>query len=164
MHCFGGKSRSASFVCAFLMSSFGWSFDDAYATLKVARPIVEINAGFECQLRAYGAANCDVYIAQQLLLRTRIRCLRQQRGIGITGTSAQASKSLNSNNNYANNSSGSASAGAKESAVEGIAVGNSNSGAHNNTMEVDSEHSTITTNITNRGEKPCLLSYMCWNI
>lgn len=34
---------------------------------------MEINLGFECQLRAYYAANFDVYLAQQLLLRTRIR-------------------------------------------------------------------------------------------
>lgn len=79
VHCFGGKSRSAAFVCAYIMSSLGWSFDEAYATVKAARPIVEINAGFECQLRAYHAANCDVYLAQQLLLRVRIRSLRRQR-------------------------------------------------------------------------------------
>ncbi len=55
------------------MSSQSWSFDQAYSVIKVARPAVEINLGFECQLRAYHAGNFDVYLAQQILLRTRIR-------------------------------------------------------------------------------------------
>lgn len=86
VHCFGGKSRSAAFVCAYIMSSLGWSFDEAYSTVRAARSIVDINAGFECQLRAYHAANCDVYVAQQLLLRTRVRALYKQRGLGMLGT------------------------------------------------------------------------------
>ena len=36
---------------------------------------MEVNAGFECQLRAYAVANYDVYVAQQVLLRRRIRDL-----------------------------------------------------------------------------------------
>lgn len=83
VHCFGGKSRSAAFVSAYIMSSMGWSFDEAYNLVKAARPIVEINAGFECQLRAYHAANCDVYLAQQLLLRTRVRALLRQRELNM---------------------------------------------------------------------------------
>jgi hypothetical protein len=57
------------------MSSNNWTFDEAYNLIKVVRPSADINAGFESQLRAYAAANYDVYIAQQLLLRTRIRDL-----------------------------------------------------------------------------------------
>jgi hypothetical protein len=92
VHCFGGKSRSAAFVCAYMMSSMNWTFDEAYSTLKIARPIVEINAGFESQLRAYHAAGCDVYVAQQLLLRTRIRALHKQRLQG-PGTGMAEAKS-----------------------------------------------------------------------
>lgn len=73
VHCFGGKSRSPAFIAAYLMSSRSWTFDEAYNVIKAARPAVEINLGFECQLRAYHAGNFDVYLAQQLLLRTRIR-------------------------------------------------------------------------------------------
>lgn len=80
MHCFGGKSRSPAFIAAYLMSSYSWSFDQAYSLIKKARPIIEINTGFECQLRAYGIAGYDVYKAQQVLLRTRIRELHFQRG------------------------------------------------------------------------------------
>jgi hypothetical protein len=83
VHCFGGKSRSAAFVCAYIMSSLNCAFDEAYSTLKSARPIVEINAGFECQLRAYHAANCDVYLAQQLLLRIRIRAMYKQHQMAL---------------------------------------------------------------------------------
>ena len=84
------------------MSSFNWHFDAAYTAVKKARlahhihtyirtysitylyaifdrPIIEINAGFECQLRAYAVANYDVYVAQQVLLRRRIRDLHQVR-------------------------------------------------------------------------------------
>lgn len=80
VHCFGGKSRSPAFIAAYLMSSYHYTFDQAYEIIKTARPSADINIGFECQLRAYGAANCDVYVAQQLLLRARIRDLHLIRG------------------------------------------------------------------------------------
>lgn len=80
VHCFGGKSRSPAFICAYLMSTCHWTFDQAYTIVKQARPSVDINIGFECQLRAYEAAQYDVYIAQQLLLRARIRDLHLLRG------------------------------------------------------------------------------------
>lgn len=80
VHCFGGKSRSPAFIAAYLMSSSGVSFDEANRVLKSARPAVDINLGFEYQLRAYAAAKYDVYVAQQLLLRARIRELHLLRG------------------------------------------------------------------------------------
>ena len=80
VHCFGGKSRSPAFIAAYLMSSRSWTFDEAYNMIKAARPTVDINTGFERQLRAYGAAHYDVYLAQQLLLRSRIRALQSLRG------------------------------------------------------------------------------------
>lgn len=80
VHCFGGKSRSPAFIAAYLMSSCNWGFDEAYRVIKSARPAVEINLGFEYQLRAYAAAKYDVYIAQQLILRARIRELHFLRG------------------------------------------------------------------------------------
>ena len=83
VHCFGGKSRSPAFIAAYLMSSRGWSFDEAYNVIKQARPVIDINPGFECQLRAYAAAHCDVYVAQQLLLRTRVRELQLLRGDAV---------------------------------------------------------------------------------
>eukprot|EP01039_Chlorochromonas_danica_P000830 gene830-903_t len=80
VHCFGGKSRSPAFIAAYLMSCYHWTFDEAFRTIKSARPSIEINLGFEYQLRAYAAAKYDVYIAQQLLLRARIRELHFLRG------------------------------------------------------------------------------------
>lgn len=73
VHCFGGKSRSPAFIVAYLMSCYNMAFDEAYNCVKAVRPAAEINLGFECQLRAYSLAGYDVYAAQQLLLRTRIR-------------------------------------------------------------------------------------------
>lgn len=69
-----------------MMSSLSISFDEAYSILKAIRPIVDINSGFEYQLRAYYIAKCDVYLAQQLLLRCRIRNIYKLR---IEQTQAQ---------------------------------------------------------------------------
>jgi hypothetical protein len=80
IHCFGGRSRSAGFVCAYLMSSRGWSLDKALEVVTAARPVAQINRGFDRQLRAYMETNYDVYASQQLLLRNRINSLQQVRG------------------------------------------------------------------------------------
>lgn len=73
VHCFGGRSRSAAFITAYLMSSRRLSFDAVLAQLKAVRPVVSINRGFELQLRSYFDANFDVYVAQQLMLRARMK-------------------------------------------------------------------------------------------
>ena len=80
IHCFGGRSRSAAFVAAFLMSSRGLDFDRAMAVITAVRPVASVNKGFERQLRAYGQVGYDVYAAQQVLLRNRIRGLHELRG------------------------------------------------------------------------------------
>lgn len=85
VHCYGGRSRSAAFICAFLMSSYGWPYERALETIQSARPITSINAGFEAQLRAYIYSNYDVYVAQQVLLLGRVRALQKYRA--IRGTS-----------------------------------------------------------------------------
>lgn len=73
VHCFGGRSRSAAFITAYLMSSRRLSFEAVISQLKSVRPVVSINRGFEMQLRSYFDANFDVYVAQQLMLRSRMR-------------------------------------------------------------------------------------------
>ena len=57
------------------MSSTRMDFDSTLALIRKARPVVNINRGFEAQLRAYSQSNYDVYVAQQILLRGRIRTL-----------------------------------------------------------------------------------------
>ena len=37
IHKIAGKSRSAAFITAYLMSSFNWHFDAAYSAVKKAR-------------------------------------------------------------------------------------------------------------------------------
>ncbi|CAM9644973.1 unnamed protein product, partial [Choristocarpus tenellus] len=69
VHCAAGKSRSAAFVVGFLLSTQGCPYEQAYATVKQARPIVCINRGFEQQLRAYCATQCDVFASHQMMLR-----------------------------------------------------------------------------------------------
>eukprot|EP00945_MAST-04E_sp_MAST-4E-sp1_P002796 g2796.t1 len=72
VHCKGGRSRSAAFVCAFLMSTMSLGFDDAYKMVKRKRSVVSCNKGFELQLNAYGTAGWDVYRAHQALLRQHL--------------------------------------------------------------------------------------------
>lgn len=85
VHCMGGRSRSAAFICAYLMSSHGLSYEESVARLKMHRPVVNINRGFEKQLRAYSMTNFDVYAAHQVLLRQRIRSLHLRRAEHMLG-------------------------------------------------------------------------------
>ena len=81
VHCYGGRSRSAALVCAFLMSSLGWTYDCALSVIQAGRPVASINSGFEAQLKAYAHAKYDVYVAQQVLLRGRVLALQSYRAI-----------------------------------------------------------------------------------
>jgi len=72
VHCAGGRSRSAAFSMAFLMSTQGLGYDEAFLAVQRARPVVAVNLGFQLQLRAYAAARCDVHLAHQLILHKRI--------------------------------------------------------------------------------------------
>eukprot|EP00602_Paraphysomonas_sp_CaronLab_P007957 CAMPEP_0185035108 /NCGR_PEP_ID=MMETSP1103-20130426/25857_1 /TAXON_ID=36769 /ORGANISM="Paraphysomonas bandaiensis, Strain Caron Lab Isolate" /LENGTH=709 /DNA_ID=CAMNT_0027572037 /DNA_START=248 /DNA_END=2377 /DNA_ORIENTATION=- len=81
VHCYGGRSRSAALVTAFLMSSLNWSYAKCLACIQTSRPMACINPGFEAQLKAYYHASCDVYIAQQVLLQGRVRALQSYRAI-----------------------------------------------------------------------------------
>lgn len=72
MHCAGGRSRSAALVAAFLMSSYGLSCTQALEQCRAARPLVNVNIGFQLQLLAFGASGCDVHAAHQILLHKRL--------------------------------------------------------------------------------------------
>jgi len=69
VHCKGGRSRSAAFISAFIMSTRRLLFDEAFQMVKSKRPIVNVNKGFEQQLIAYGRSEWDVYGAHQFLLK-----------------------------------------------------------------------------------------------
>lgn len=81
VHCYGGRSRSAALIAAFLMSSCGCSYQSALQRIQAVRSVAHINKGFEIQLKAYAHANYDVYIAQQVLLQGRVRALQSYRAI-----------------------------------------------------------------------------------
>jgi len=53
VHCFAGKSRSASFVIAYLMHYHKMNYIDAFRHVQTHRAIVEPNLGFELQLCAF---------------------------------------------------------------------------------------------------------------
>lgn len=51
IHCYAGVSRSVSFVIIYLMFTHLTPFDTTYDYIKSLRPFVNINQGFEAQLR-----------------------------------------------------------------------------------------------------------------
>lgn len=51
VHCFAGKSRSASFVIAYIMMTQQKPYIEALKYVQERRPVVEPNFGFECQLK-----------------------------------------------------------------------------------------------------------------
>ncbi|PHT94908.1 Dual specificity protein phosphatase 1 [Capsicum chinense] len=53
VHCFAGKSRSATIVIAYLMKKHAMSHNEAYQLVKSKRPVVSPNAGFVAQLENY---------------------------------------------------------------------------------------------------------------
>jgi len=50
VHCFAGKSRSASFVIAYLMEFQNMNYVDAFKHVQTHRAVVEPNLGFQLQL------------------------------------------------------------------------------------------------------------------
>mmetsp|Transcript_35927 Transcript_35927/g.49864 ORF Transcript_35927/g.49864 Transcript_35927/m.49864 type:complete len:240 (-) Transcript_35927:234-953(-) len=53
VHCYAGKSRSASIVLAWLMQCRGVTLDQALALAQSKRPVIQPNLGFMCQLREF---------------------------------------------------------------------------------------------------------------
>ena len=53
VHCFAGKSRSASIVIGWLMKNEKMSYENALQYVRNYRPCVEPNLGFCCQLKKY---------------------------------------------------------------------------------------------------------------
>lgn len=51
IHCTAGRSRSVSFLIAYIMIMYKMSFDDAFHLVKEHRPEVRINSGFIHQLQ-----------------------------------------------------------------------------------------------------------------
>lgn len=79
VHCYGGRSRSAALIAAFLMSSMNATYEQVIPMILRARPMTAINSGFQRSLKAYGASGCDVYRAQQILLKQRIQEFKKYR-------------------------------------------------------------------------------------
>ncbi|XP_054426399.1 dual specificity phosphatase 28 [Pteronotus mesoamericanus] len=56
VYCKNGRSRSAAVCTAYLMRHRGLSLEQAFQTVKSARPVAEPNPGFWSQLREYEEA------------------------------------------------------------------------------------------------------------
>ncbi|NWW94983.1 DUS28 phosphatase, partial [Rhynochetos jubatus] len=53
VYCKNGRSRSAAICTAYLMRHRQLPLQDAFETVKAARPVADPNAGFWCQLQRY---------------------------------------------------------------------------------------------------------------
>ena len=51
VHCFAGKSRSASVIIGYLMKYHNMRFEEAFTYVKHIRPSIDPNIGFYCQLQ-----------------------------------------------------------------------------------------------------------------
>lgn len=51
VHCYQGKSRSAAVCCAYLITHYGLTYDDALAAIRTVRPTAAPNSHFERILR-----------------------------------------------------------------------------------------------------------------
>jgi atypical dual specificity phosphatase len=72
IHCSMGISRSATIVCAYLISKYHYSFQDALGFLKARRSIVDPNDGFRLQLEVYAKRKSRSY--HRNLLMHALRC------------------------------------------------------------------------------------------
>lgn len=80
------------------------NYEESYEIIKKVRPNVEINLGFEIQLRAYYSSGCDVYLAQQLLLKLKAKNLLPMR---LSCQSYIQNEAKNNDNNNSSNSNSS---------------------------------------------------------
>ncbi|CAK94672.1 unnamed protein product (macronuclear) [Paramecium tetraurelia] len=53
VHCFAGKSRSTTFIIAYLIKNHKMTVNDALELVKTKRPIAQPNTGFMKQLQQY---------------------------------------------------------------------------------------------------------------
>ncbi|XP_023259828.1 dual specificity protein phosphatase 12 [Seriola lalandi dorsalis] len=72
VHCQAGRSRSATIVTAYLMKRHQLGFTEAYDRLKSVKQDVQVNTGFEEQLRLYEAMNCEVDSSSPLYKQYRL--------------------------------------------------------------------------------------------
>nr|XP_018629364.1 dual specificity protein phosphatase 1-like isoform X3 [Nicotiana tomentosiformis] len=80
VHCFAGKSRSATIVIAYLMKKHGMSLSEAFQLVKSKRPVISPNAGFMIQLQNYDKALKDIFgLVNPLLDDTRVKSLELTR-------------------------------------------------------------------------------------
>jgi len=53
VHCFAGLSRGPTIIIAYLIRKRKYSYSDAFQLMKSTRPRIDINAGFQTQLKNY---------------------------------------------------------------------------------------------------------------
>ncbi|NXC41761.1 DUS12 phosphatase, partial [Penelope pileata] len=78
VRCQAGVSRSVAVVTAYLMKTQGLGWEEAYAAVRAAKPDVEVNPGFQEQLKLYEAMGCAVDSSSALYKLHRLRVLGER--------------------------------------------------------------------------------------
>ena len=63
VHCFRGKSRSATICAMYVMRALGMSYDEAMTAVRAVRPTAAPNSGFERALRRLDAGRREAAAA-----------------------------------------------------------------------------------------------------
>ncbi|XP_054244962.1 dual specificity protein phosphatase 12 [Indicator indicator] len=78
VRCQAGVSRSVAVVTAYLMKTEGLGWEQAYAAVRAAKPDVEVNPGFQGQLKLYEAMGCAVDSSSAVYKRYRLQMLTEK--------------------------------------------------------------------------------------
>lgn len=78
VHCQAGRSRSATVVTAYLMKTHKLGFTEAYQRLRALKADVQVNSGFEEQLRLYESLQCRVDTSSPLYKQYRLQKLAEK--------------------------------------------------------------------------------------
>ncbi|XP_021252886.1 dual specificity protein phosphatase 12 [Numida meleagris] len=78
VRCQAGVSRSVAVVTAYLMKTQGLGWEEAYATVRAAKPDAEVNPGFQRQLKLYEAMGCVVDSSSALYKQHRLQVLTER--------------------------------------------------------------------------------------
>ncbi|XP_075887422.1 dual specificity protein phosphatase 12 isoform X2 [Nelusetta ayraudi] len=78
VHCQAGRSRSATVVTAYLMKTHKLGFTEAYQRLRDLKADVQVNSGFEEQLRLYESLQCGVDTSSPLYKQYRLQKLAEK--------------------------------------------------------------------------------------
>ncbi|CAF1310999.1 unnamed protein product [Adineta ricciae] len=76
IHCYAGRSRSATIALMYLMKKYQYAYDEAEKHLKEKRPDILVNEGFKRQLKLFFDLGYTVDRQHKRCLAHQLECLR----------------------------------------------------------------------------------------